>query len=214
MADYDLAGTGVQTLSGGTNQLLVEATSDFTSFQSGQANPPNYYGVGLIRLGNGPFYYPARPIDGANIVIDVPSGVTQFAYALFRGATIRVGENIEPPPPGGFVSSSADGQTIANGASVTINWGSLGVEATPTDWVLIQQVGAGIDRAQGVFGSSGWAYTNSCTTTAGGTASTAGSCTKSIVLGAPGPGDYEAFLLTADSNTILFQTGIVIVITL
>jgi hypothetical protein len=92
VAVYNLSGAGIQGLTAGTQQLRVEVITFPLVYSVGRASPPNYYDLGLLRLGNQGSYYPVRPIDAVEVLMDCPPGVTSLGYSLFGSTSIRVTE--------------------------------------------------------------------------------------------------------------------------
>lgn len=92
MAVYNLTGSGVQGLSSGQSQLLVDITSFDVHRSVGRAAPPNYYDLGLLRLGQQGSYRPTFPLDSTSMVIDLPDKTDVLGYSLFGTTAIRVTE--------------------------------------------------------------------------------------------------------------------------
>jgi len=92
MAVYNLSGAGTQGLTAGTSKLRVEVIVFPSHFSVGRASPPNYYDIGLLRLGDQGSYYPVIPIDATDVLIPCPAGVTTLGYSLFGVTSIRVTE--------------------------------------------------------------------------------------------------------------------------
>lgn len=113
MPDYTLTGTGEQVLDEpGSLEIVLTESPDWVGF--GAANPPDYYGLGLIRLGTDHGYLPAIPINADAQLVPCPNGTTIMGYALPPGVEIEVTERPEQPyagptgPPG---EDGADGST-------------------------------------------------------------------------------------------------------
>lgn len=92
MAVYNLTGSGVQGLTSGQAQLLVDITSFDVHRSVGRAAPPNYYDLGLLRLGQQGSYRPSFPLDATSMVIDLPDKTDVLGYSLFGTTAIRVTE--------------------------------------------------------------------------------------------------------------------------
>jgi len=92
VAVYNLSGSGTQGLTPGTTKLRVEVITFPLIFSVGRATPPNYYDIGLLRLGDQGSYYPAVAIDATDVLVPCPAGVTTLGYSLFGTTNIRVTE--------------------------------------------------------------------------------------------------------------------------
>jgi hypothetical protein len=105
MAQYQLTGAGVIGLSSNVQRLFVTVTSFAAGYSTGTAIPTNYYRLGQLRLGVQGGYYPTIPLDGADMVVDVPPGVTSLGYGLDNVTSITVTEvfNVYAPFPAGGV---------------------------------------------------------------------------------------------------------------
>lgn len=152
MATYTLSGTGIQSLTSGTARLFVEITTYPGGYSFGRAEPANLYDIGLLRLGVGAFFYPAEPIDAGNMVIDLPSGVTQLGYNLFGDTAISVGEGAPPGTPTATLTTSVDGTTVTLPATISLTWTDF-TTATVNSGYNIVDVGA-------VAGDPGWTDVN------------------------------------------------------
>ena len=207
MATYDLSGSGVQALTSGTTRLFLAVTAFPPGVTTGRAMPLNYYDVGLLRVGISGYVGPAFAVDAQNMWIDLPAGADSIGYALFFDSTVQLTESIPGPPPGGFVSSTADGLTVSPGDSITITWGDLGGLATPRDWLTIVPSGVEPDDTNGILsdGSGGWIYANSGTQTPGTDAVSDGSVTSVIAAVVEAEGNYILYYMTNDENTVLLQ---------
>ena len=100
--------------------LAVTVTALRTNYELGEANPANYYHLGLLRLGTAHGYLPAFPIDADTQLIPCPAGVTHVGYVLFGGTTIDLEERAEIPwagPPGPTGPAGPTGSTGATGAT-------------------------------------------------------------------------------------------------
>jgi hypothetical protein len=99
MAIYTpLSGVGTQILTPGTDRLFVEVLTFGPGYSVGDAAPANYFKLGALRLGVQSAYFPAIYIDGADICVDLPNGVTTLAWSLFSGTSIKVTEATVVPP--------------------------------------------------------------------------------------------------------------------
>jgi len=97
MATYsNLAGAGTQALSSNVSRLYIDVVTFGKVISTGRAAPTNYFHLGLVRLGVQGAYYPPVPIDAAQMVLDVPPGVTTLGYSLQDVTTITVIEVIGP----------------------------------------------------------------------------------------------------------------------
>lgn len=92
MAIYNLTGSGVQSITSGQSQLLVDITVFDVHRSVGRASPPNYYDLGLLRLGQQGSYRPSFPLDSTSMVIDLPNKTDVLGYSLFGSTAIRVTE--------------------------------------------------------------------------------------------------------------------------
>ncbi len=93
MATYHLSGAGVQGLTSGTLKLFVTVDTFPLVYTVGRATPPNYYGIGLLRLGEHGAYYAAVPIDATDMVMLVPFGADVLGFSLFDRVNITVVES-------------------------------------------------------------------------------------------------------------------------
>jgi len=93
MAVYDLTGAGVQGLSSGVAHLFVHVLIFGTPHTIGRATPPNYYDLGLLRLGWHGAYRQVIPIDATDMYITVPDPSDVLGYSLFDVTSIRVTED-------------------------------------------------------------------------------------------------------------------------
>lgn len=137
MASYSLSGSGVQALGSGVGALHTHFASAPANANQGHANPTNYYGVALLRVGDGTAWMPSFPLDAQDQWIALPNGTTEIGYAIFGGITITATEVFGPSPYGGGVTelaqlsdvseaNLADGQVLTYQAS-SGKW----VNATP-----------------------------------------------------------------------------------
>lgn len=92
MAVYTLNGSGTQALSANVSQVRVEILTLPKGASVGHAVPSDYFGVGFVRFGVQGSYLRKEPIDGFDILIDVPPGATTIGYYLFPAGSIRVTE--------------------------------------------------------------------------------------------------------------------------
>jgi len=90
VATYTLSGSGVQTLNANVGALHVHFGTIPTSASIGHANPSNYYGLALIRAGDGTGYFPTIALDSADQWLGLPVGTTQIGYAIMGGVSITV----------------------------------------------------------------------------------------------------------------------------
>jgi hypothetical protein len=91
---YTLTGSGTQALAYPAS-LAIVITAHPTVVSSGNANPTNYFHLGLIRLGTSKGHLPAIPIDAANQLVPCPNGANILGYNLVSGVTITVEERYE-----------------------------------------------------------------------------------------------------------------------
>jgi hypothetical protein len=210
MSTYDLSGSGVQALTGGTTRLFLAVTAFPPGVTTGRALPLNYYDVGLLRIGVTGFVGPAFSVDAESMFVDLPSGADSLGYALFAGATVTVREGLPPPPPGAFLLSNIDGTTVADGTSITVTWGGLEGQSTPKDWLGIFDSGHPVAQDDtSIFGLQAWIYLDDCSGADGGLVATpSGSCTANLTLGTNAPGSYDVYIMSNDSTTILVQDGV------
>lgn len=174
MASYTLQGSGTQTISASVGALHTHLSSVPSNASSGHANPANYYGLALLRAGDGTGWFPAQPIDAVDQWFALPNGTTELGYAIFGGVTLTVTEVFGASPYGGGVTSLnqlsnvvltnlADGQVLEYQAS-SGNW----VNATPASGsssLSYQESDIGSDVAIGSAGS--WTDIATLTLTAG-----------------------------------------------
>lgn len=200
MAAYDLAGIGVQVLTAGTTRIFIQVTAYPTKYGFGRANPENLYDIGQLRLGNTGWYYPVQSIDSAQMVMDLPSGVTELGYSLFGPATITVTETTPPPPPGAEVHTSVDGTTIVLGAYLDIIWSGITSPAV-NDRITIQPVPATDITDRACFTGSDWVYANSCSNTPGTGTPTSGTCNGQSEYTGDFTDPYQARYYFAGSDT-------------
>ncbi len=105
MATFTLTGTGVQAIAS-PGSLAVTITVFPAGLQQGNANPANWYHLGLLRVGNTHGYLPAVPLDATNMLLPCPNGATLLGYSLGAGVEITAEERPEQPyagptgPPG------------------------------------------------------------------------------------------------------------------
>lgn len=93
MAAYDLAGSGVQSLTSGVTRLFVDVTSFGAGYSSGTAIPENFVKLGTFRLmWHGAARTPTY-LDGAHIVIECPTHTDGLGYFLRDGTLIHVTED-------------------------------------------------------------------------------------------------------------------------
>jgi hypothetical protein len=92
MAVYNLTGAGTVGLTAGTSRLIVDVTTFTPNRTIGRATPPNYYDLGLLRLGVQGSFGITQPVDAASMFMDCPDGVTTLGYSLFGTTAIRVTE--------------------------------------------------------------------------------------------------------------------------
>jgi hypothetical protein len=125
MAVYNnLAGAGAQGLTPGTNRLFVDVLSYGPGYSTGEAAPQNYYHLGLLRLGVQGAYYPAIPVDGASIVVDLPVGVTTLGYSLKSGTSIKVTEATVVPPNDALQPWDRNPAFVTQGTIYSVNGGA------------------------------------------------------------------------------------------
>lgn len=120
MATFSLSGTGTHTLSAGTTALHVTITTLPASAGHGDASPADYYGVGLLRLGDGTAYWDPYPVSGGPQWLPVPYGASVVGYSLLGGAVISITEVTASSPlavplsglPDVAIGSPADTQVL------------------------------------------------------------------------------------------------------
>lgn len=209
MATYTLTGFGVQALTSGTTRLFVEVTTYPPDYSIGRAQPADLYGVGLLRLGVGAFFYPKLGVDAGNMVIDVPAGVTQLGYNLFGDTAISVGEGA--PPSGGtaFINTNVDGTNVTYPATITITWGDFSTATVNSGYNIVDSGAPGFDV--GWSDISGGGYLNPADhNSAPATPQTSG--TMSIALHnwhghTSGTYNVAVVLLNADSSVAVTDTN-------
>ncbi len=94
MSTFTLSGTGTQALST-PSSIAIVITVTVASPKFGQANPANWYDLGLLRLGTAQGYLPAFPLEATNMVVPCPVGTSILGYKLHGGVTITVEERAE-----------------------------------------------------------------------------------------------------------------------
>lgn len=207
MASYTLGGTGIQLLTSGTTRLFIYITAAAPRAESGSAYPPNIFHQGLLRPGNGDWFYPTIPVDATQQVLDLVPGVDRIGYSVYGDGVILVSEGAPPSTSGVTLSTSIDATTVPDGTALTITWAG-NTHGTPRDWLTIIPAGAPLEQVPSNFnclgGVGGWIYPDDCTGVGGGvTLVPSGSCVLSVNVGANGPGDYGAFLLSDDGSTVI-----------
>ena len=124
VATFTLTGTGTQALST-PGSLAIVVTSSTSAFRNGNANPTNWYDVGLCRLGTAHGYLPSFPVDGTHMVVPCPVGTNILGYKLASGVTITVEERAEILQPTATLPGLASPQpTVITPISIL----SFGVE--------------------------------------------------------------------------------------
>lgn len=209
MATYNLTGFGYQTLTSGTTRLFVEVTTYNGFYWFGKAQPANTRDLGVLRLGVGAFFYPMIGIDAGNMVIDLPSGVTQLGYNLFGDTAISVGEGA--PPAGGtaFITTNVDGTNVTYPATITITWGNFSTATVNSGYNIVDSGAPGFDV--GWSDISGGGYLNPADhNSAPATPQTSG--TMSIALHnwhghTSGTYNVAVVLLNADSSVAVTDTN-------
>lgn len=98
MAVYNLTGSGTVGLTAETTRLIIDVVTFDPNRTIGRATPPNYYDLGLLRLGVQGSYGITQPIDAASMFMDCPEGVTTLGYSLFGQTAIRVTEQFTSDP--------------------------------------------------------------------------------------------------------------------
>jgi hypothetical protein len=95
VANYTgLHGKGIQSLTPGTTLIDVLPTTYPPRATIGEANPPNWYHIGLLRFGSSGFFQPAFPIDADNMWVPVPPGADEVAYSIMSGGVVTIEETI------------------------------------------------------------------------------------------------------------------------
>lgn len=92
MSTYSLSGTGTQALSSNVGALHVHVTTMPSNAGNGVANPANYYGIALIRAGDGTAWFTPKPVDATDTWIGLPVGTTEIGYSFLDGAAANVTE--------------------------------------------------------------------------------------------------------------------------
>jgi hypothetical protein len=106
----------------GSLQIVIDDMPEYAGM--GEANPPNYYGLGQLRLGTAQGYLPPFPLTTETQLVPCPNGATILGYALHAGVTITVTERPEQPyagptgPPG---EGGGSGSIFDNINTVTLN---------------------------------------------------------------------------------------------
>lgn len=98
MATYTLTGTGTHAVTSGTGSLHVTISTLPDGSGNGAANPLDYFGIGLIRPGDGTGYWEPFPVCGGPQWLPLPTGTTTIGYTLFNDAAISVTEVSAPAP--------------------------------------------------------------------------------------------------------------------
>ncbi len=138
--------------------------------------------------------------SNTQITATVPSGASTGPISVTTGGgTGTSAANFTVTAAGATLTASPP--SVAAGATVTVSWSGV-TSPTTTDWIGLYHPGdantAYID----------WIYDSSCTTTAGATAKTSGSCSFTMQLPS---GTYEFRLLSNDGYTLLATSGTVTV---
>jgi hypothetical protein len=94
LASYQLAGSGVQSVSIGANRFFVHVDAFPQVFGQGRAIPPNYYDIGLLRFGYQGAFTPAKPIDARDMVIPREDIWDEVGYWLQPGVLITLTEQV------------------------------------------------------------------------------------------------------------------------
>lgn len=172
MAQYTVEGNGVQILTSGTDRIFIDVLLMPPGVSVGNAFPPNYYGVGLLRFGINGYYDKAFAIDGTSIWLDLPTDVNEVGYAVREGGQIRISEETPPPPLTTYVATSLDGASGVTGDPVNITF-ARGDAPNTGDWVGLVDTSWDISfgRAFGYFDTNGshsvFPYTSSGSDTPG-----------------------------------------------
>ena len=120
MATYTLSGSGTQTINANVGALHIHFTSVPTNASSGHANPSNYYGLALVRAGDGTGYFPAVALDSTDQWLALPTGTTQIGYSIFGGVTATFTEVFGTSPLDG-PTPSVESLSDVNVSSPTNN---------------------------------------------------------------------------------------------
>lgn len=111
MSTYTLSGSGIQAISSNVGALHIHFPSAPSSSAFGLANPPNYYGLGLLRAGDATAWFPAKPIEALDQWFPLPTGTTRIAYSFFGGLSVTVTEVAGASPldgPNPLISTLGD----------------------------------------------------------------------------------------------------------
>lgn len=101
MAVYTLSGSGTRALSANVVQVRVEILALPPGAHTGHAAPVDYFGVGFLRFGVQGSYLRKLPIDGFDILLDVPANATTIGWYVFPPGSIRVTEMFASTTPVG-----------------------------------------------------------------------------------------------------------------
>jgi hypothetical protein len=140
MAEYDVTGSGVISLTSGVTRLFVEVLVFPVETNIGRATPTNYYDLALLRVGVEGAYGPVIPVDAAQIFVDLPTGTTSLGYSIFGIGELLISESTPPPPVGTDISTDHDGGSCTDGDTVVITF-ERSSAADPGDWVAIVDQG-------------------------------------------------------------------------
>jgi hypothetical protein len=132
MASWSGIGSGSHALTAGTTHVFVVVNVVPPGVSVGNASPPNYYGVGLVRVGFLSQWRGAVPIDSLDWMIDIPADADNFAWNILSGGAVTFTEypSGATPPPGGFVQdtfTAADGTALVDHTpDIGGAWGPVG----------------------------------------------------------------------------------------
>ena len=101
MAVYTLSGSGTRALSANVVRVRVEILALPPGAHTGHAAPVDYFGVGFLRFGVQGSYLRKLPIDGFDILLDVPANATTIGWYVFPPGSIRVTEQFASTTPVG-----------------------------------------------------------------------------------------------------------------
>jgi hypothetical protein len=130
--------------------------------------------------------------ESANLITLQPGTTYHYRIEATNSAGTSYGSDQTFTTSSATTTLAASPSSVSAGGSVTVSFSGI-VNPTTQDWIGLYHPG---DAASSYIS---WVYTSSCTTTAGGTAATSGSCKFTI----PTTGTYELRVFSNNSYTLL-----------
>ena len=146
MATFTLTGSGAQAIAS-PGSLAITITVFPSGLQAGNANPENWYHLGLLRLGNAHGYLPAVPLDATNMLLPCPNGATLLGYKLRAGVEITVEERAEQPyagptgPPGAAGAAGTSYSTLIQSIVLAADTAAIDFQSIPATFTHLYVVG-------------------------------------------------------------------------